>query len=171
MFTCARIQGYPTLPLQFFFSSFSHIDCTLYCKLAWEPRVVIVSPTIYPRFDINYDFSYFFPFKENPLNLESQNHFRGSSEFPNQNLGKSFQGFPSYDRTDKQTDTHIDLSSSFFFSILFVSEFSLKEKRITFFFSSRYNLFDLKWCIYNMFLITECYKYIIRLYDFHMIHA
>ena len=33
--------------------------------LAWEPRVVIVSPTVYPRFVANYDFSYF-PFKSEP---------------------------------------------------------------------------------------------------------
>ena len=101
MFTCARIQGYPTLPLQFFFSSFSHIDCTLYCKLAWEPRVVIVSPTIYPRFDINYDFSYFFPFKENPLNLESPWLFR----VPQSKFRQIVPGFPEL-WSDRQTNRH-----------------------------------------------------------------
>ena len=43
--------------------------------LAWEPRVVKVSPTIYPRIVVNYDLS-IFPEKFDPLILESQTQLR-----------------------------------------------------------------------------------------------
>ena len=29
-------------------------------QLAWEPRVVMVSPAVYPRFVVNFDFMIFF---------------------------------------------------------------------------------------------------------------
>ena len=38
-----------------------------YLELAWEPSLaqgLIVSPTDYPRFVVNYDFNYFFPIKK-----------------------------------------------------------------------------------------------------------
>ena len=36
-------------------------------------RLLIVSPAVYPHLAVNYDFSFFFPIKFDPLNLESQN--------------------------------------------------------------------------------------------------
>jgi len=37
------------------------------------PRFLIVTPAVYPDLVVNYDFSYFFALKVDPLNLESQN--------------------------------------------------------------------------------------------------
>ena len=58
----------------------------------------MVSPALYLFFVVNYDFSYFFPLKVNPL----KEHSHRSPEFPNQIFRKSVQGFLSYDRTNKQ---------------------------------------------------------------------
>ena len=63
------------------------------------PKVLMVTPAVYPHMVVNYGFSYFPRIKIDPINLESENR-----EFPNQSSGKSDLGFMNYDRTDKQTD-------------------------------------------------------------------
>ena len=64
--------------------------------LASEPREVIVSPTDYPRFVVNYD----------QLKLESQNQAKnipmGLPSSPIKIFGKSVTGCLSYDRTKKK---------------------------------------------------------------------
>ena len=63
------------------------------------PRALIVSPAVYPRLVVNYDFI--------RLNLESQNQTKDIPVFfpssPIKIWGISVQEFRSYDRTNKQT--------------------------------------------------------------------
>ena len=70
--------------------------------LASEPREVIVSPTDYPRFVVNYD----------QLKLESQNQAKnipmGLLSSPIKIFGKSVTGCLSYDRTKKNRKTNRD---------------------------------------------------------------
>ena len=74
---------------------------------------VIVSPTDYPRFVVNYGINYF-PEKKTPLNLESQN--RGSPKFPNQILRQIGPGVPEL-CSDIQTNKTDKRGCNFIFNI------------------------------------------------------
>lgn len=72
-------------------------------KLAWE-----VSPTVYPRFVINYEFKF------RILKL-CKDHSRGHTEFSIKNWGKTVQGFVSYDWTNQQRFLYIQILFFWFF--------------------------------------------------------
>ena len=70
-----------------------------YVELAWEPKGVVVSPTVYLHFAI----LDIFPASSGPTQLriwkQSIEHSRGSPKCPSQNLR-----FPSYDQANWQTE-------------------------------------------------------------------
>ena len=68
-------------------------------KIAWEPRVVIASPTVYPRFVVNDDFSFFS--KKVP----------GLNRFPK----SKFEANRSRVQTNKQTDRQIKKITTFIY--------------------------------------------------------
>ena len=74
----------------------------LYKILAWEPRVVIVSSTVYPRVVVIYDFSYFSHYTSKYQN-QTKNIPVALPSSPIIIQGKSVQEFLIYDRTNKQT--------------------------------------------------------------------
>ena len=77
------------------------------------PRVIIVTPTVYPRFVLNYDFSYF-PYKTPlSLTLESKNQI-GSPKFHNQNLKQIGQGVHEL-CTDTQTSKQTNREYNFIY--------------------------------------------------------
>ena len=64
---------------------------------------VIVSPTVYPRVVVNYNFSLFFPLKVDSQESQSLGHSRGSPDL-HQNLMQIGPGVPELWSENKQTE-------------------------------------------------------------------
>jgi len=77
-------------------------EITDFYRLPWEARFAqgiqfIVSPAVYPRLVVNYDLR---PLTQKP----SLQNFRGSPEFPNQNLRQIGHGVCSDIQTKRETE-------------------------------------------------------------------
>ena len=143
-------QGYPWIPL-INFSQFGPAVWPAYSyyiyKQAWKSSAAQVSKSYslrLPAFERFYRETEFSLIKVDPLNLESQNqeHSRGSSEFPNQNLRQIGHSFPVL-WSDNQTENrdynfiHIDdgskIKSSSLHKCIFLSDYVMicyREKRV-----------------------------------------
>ena len=94
----------------------SPIKPPLYFELAWDPSAAQVTKKLLPPFTCTWTIlpgNWIFATQVSLLNLESQNQAKsipvGLPSSPTKIWGKSVQVFPSYDRTNKQTDTQTRL--------------------------------------------------------------